>query len=469
MKHIGDLLKHFLKEFGSTSDPVDPRFRAVRSGNPVEIDVAFALYSLVRLMKANTIVETGTNVGVSTLAMAKALDDDDLPGSKIVTFDVADYGVESLALRFGLQKRVCFYNQSSLESNLQGQLAKVDLLFLDSLPSLLADELAHFWPLLRRSSLIVVHDTRLFGEKREAVDRFLATYRWQSVSTMAGRGLTLLTPGDDGLIAAPPAPGYALIVDSRTGVRRDLVQWPIEVAPEHVTWLGDADPSIEAFFGAASHTIAADLPMAFAIAGQSRATHLLYWNSALEHSAQHLKAAWDVLNERSRPDYATAREAPEIAWNQGGLECHLLMQRWKESAKEQITIKTPRLSGELFFINRSLLCQMGQPVDLAHDPDWFMAATICRLLLVGGTFAPVLEVAAPAAIPEQTNPLAGPKALQAARRFYRQLPAGLQETFGQHWRRFLRVYYFGAGIAPLSWRDVARKPFDLIRLLVHLR
>jgi hypothetical protein len=60
MGRIDSLLVEFSRRFGLRPDSTDMRFECVASADPVELDLAGYLYALARLMKAHTIVETGT-------------------------------------------------------------------------------------------------------------------------------------------------------------------------------------------------------------------------------------------------------------------------------------------------------------------------------------------------------------------------------------------------------------------------
>lgn len=454
MSTIDQLLRALQSHFGSWPDRTDPRFAAVQSGDPVEIDIARTLYALVRATKSHTVVETGTNVGIAALAILQALTHDDLPSSRLITFDITDHGVRALAKSYGLEKKLDFRQQSSLESGLADEIAKIDLLFLDSLPSLLSEELRYYWPLLRRTSLIAIHDSRLFHEKRAAIDSFLAEYGWSEVSFVAGRGVTLLSPGPHGRLANAPAPTYSVVVEGQNPDRaiarlNDALPQP----PEHEFLVGNE----------------AAISEIFARATQARSTYILYLRTEAEPPAADLKQMWDGLSDETIPlDYVTAPDLAPIPWNQGGLEVALLLQRWTTTREDRPYVLMPHLSKDLFLVRTLLFEQTGGMIPVGDDRDWTIAALAARLILVGGNFYPLNKEDVPQLIPADTNPLAGENAVQLARKFYAQLPQELASLPRRQWRRFMRVYYFGVGHAPLSWRDMARTPssvrstFDLL-------
>lgn len=468
-QRIDTLLADFSRQFGLRRDSTDSRFEAVASADPVEIDVAGYLYALARLMKPHTVVETGTNTGVSTLSIAKALADDGLPGARIITYDIDDHGVQQAASQHNLGHLVSFRQHSSLESSLQAEVAKIDLLFLDSLPSLLADELEHFLPLLQRHSIIVVHDSRLFGEKTAAIEAFKTRYGWESVATHVGRGVTLISSGANGYIAPSPQPiTYTLVADARTAARPDtpLDAWPLETAPQQVVWVGTQPQAATGIFDGVEHTTAADLPAGFATASQTNADYLLYLDVGSGDPAPSLHAAWSCLHQHEPPVYATAAATPEIPWNKGAYELGWLLPRWKLSPEATITVQMPHLSRSLFFVNRLFWTQIAITPPGTSDRDWYFSTMACRMLLADGRFEPVSAVAAPPGAPKRVNDLAGPQSVEQIVQFYQHMPPPIRAEIRQNWRRILRIYYFGNGHEPLTWRSVVRQP-NSIKSIVH--
>lgn len=468
MKNIDDLLVFFERRFGRQNDSTDPRFLAVSSSDPVELDMARALYALVRLTKAHTIVETGTNVGVSTLSMAKALKDDGLPGSQILTYDIRDHGIVQLAKECGLSDLVQFHQENSLNSNLTGQIAKIDILFLDSLPSLLDAELHHFWPFLRRSSLIVVHDSRLFEEKRAAIDRFLKEFHWSCISTQAGRGLTILSPGQKGVIAKAISPSYNVIVDMTSAdTLESMSHWPIPILPEQAFLIGKPNGWTRKVFDRLPLKLHHSLCDAFKEASQYDVTHILYWNSHLSDAEHHLNQAWLLLSKvgESTLDYITSPEVPRLPWYKGELECELLLQRWRLSNTNESCNQKPTLSENLFFVNTVLLRQIGGVHPIRDDLGWTVAEMAARLIVVGATFAPTTLEPTSVMIPKLHNPQANYQALRSVQLFYQRLSPSLRQTVKQNWRRFVRVYFFGNGIEPISWRHLVSRPSSIIGIL----
>jgi len=121
-----------------------------------EVEVAEFLYSLVRLNKPETVVETGTHLGISSLYMALGLEKNGK--GTLTTYEV----IESLR-----QQSVALWNDVGvshrINSRLQPSLSAyesepIDLLFLDSEPQFRFDEFLHFWPRVTSGGFILIHD-----------------------------------------------------------------------------------------------------------------------------------------------------------------------------------------------------------------------------------------------------------------------------------------------------------------------
>jgi prolipoprotein diacylglyceryl transferase len=121
-----------------------------------EVEVLEFLRCLVRTLKPQTVVETGTFMGVSTLWLAEGLKANEF--GKIITcehdpvvFAKAKERIEAS----GLRQWIDYRNESSLETKVPGQ---IDLLFSDSDPPLREKEVRRFLPQMNPNGLIVMHD-----------------------------------------------------------------------------------------------------------------------------------------------------------------------------------------------------------------------------------------------------------------------------------------------------------------------
>jgi prolipoprotein diacylglyceryl transferase len=121
-----------------------------------EVEVLEFLRSLVRTVKPETVVETGTFMGISTLWIAEGLKSNGL--GKVITceYDAAVFAKAKERIdRSGLSSWIECRNESSLETKIQGS---IDLLFSDSDPPLREKEVRRFLPQMNPNGLILMHD-----------------------------------------------------------------------------------------------------------------------------------------------------------------------------------------------------------------------------------------------------------------------------------------------------------------------
>ncbi|HET9742189.1 MAG TPA: prolipoprotein diacylglyceryl transferase family protein [Terriglobales bacterium] len=121
-----------------------------------EVEVLEFLRCLVRTVKPQTVVETGTFMGVSTLWIAEGLKANGF--GKIVTceYDPVVFGkAKKRIAESGLGGWIDPRNESSLEIKIPGT---IDLLFSDSDPPLREQEVRRFLPQMNPNGLILMHD-----------------------------------------------------------------------------------------------------------------------------------------------------------------------------------------------------------------------------------------------------------------------------------------------------------------------
>jgi prolipoprotein diacylglyceryltransferase/predicted O-methyltransferase YrrM len=158
------IVEHYLRR----GDVVQPEYHRATEECPhperwrmydsmtAEMEVLEFLKALVRTLKPELIVETGTFMGISTLWMAEALKENG--SGKIVTceydakvFAAAKERIEASGLGDWIDAR----NESSLETKVNGT---IDLLFSDSDPPLREQEVRRFLAQMRPTGLILMHD-----------------------------------------------------------------------------------------------------------------------------------------------------------------------------------------------------------------------------------------------------------------------------------------------------------------------
>jgi len=121
-----------------------------------EVEVLAFLGSLVTTIKPQLVLETGTFMAISTLAIAEALQENGF--GKVITCESDPVVFAKARERIqasGLGRWIDCRNESSLETAVDGQ---VDLLFSDSDYSLREAEVRRFLPQISPHGLILMHD-----------------------------------------------------------------------------------------------------------------------------------------------------------------------------------------------------------------------------------------------------------------------------------------------------------------------
>jgi len=121
-----------------------------------EVEVLEFLRCLVRTVKPQTVVETGTFMGISSLWIAEGLKANGF--GKLITCEYDPKVSAKAKERFadsGLKQWIDFRNESSLELSVNGS---IDLLFSDSDPPLREKEVRRFLPQMSANGLILMHD-----------------------------------------------------------------------------------------------------------------------------------------------------------------------------------------------------------------------------------------------------------------------------------------------------------------------
>ena len=158
------ILRHF-EERGDVLQPEyhrptpecpNPERWSMYDSMTAEAEVLEFLRCLVRTVKPQTVVETGTFMGVSTLWIAEGLKANGF--GKVVTCECDAKAFAKAKQRIdksGLAKWIDCRNESSLETKVSGN---IDLLFSDSDPPLREQEVRRFLPQMNPNGLILMHD-----------------------------------------------------------------------------------------------------------------------------------------------------------------------------------------------------------------------------------------------------------------------------------------------------------------------
>ena len=157
-----------LQHFGEHGDVLQPEYHRATPECPhperwsmydsmtAEVEVLEFLRCLVRTIKPQLVVETGTFMGISTLWIAEGLKANGF--GKIVTCEYDSKVFAKAKERFGgsgLAQWIEARNESSLETKINGS---IDLLFSDSDPPLREQEVRRFLPQMNPNGVILMHD-----------------------------------------------------------------------------------------------------------------------------------------------------------------------------------------------------------------------------------------------------------------------------------------------------------------------
>jgi predicted O-methyltransferase YrrM len=161
-----------------------------------EVEVLDFLKSLVITVKPHLVVETGTFMGVSTLAIAEGLKQNGF--GRVITVEYDPQVFEKAKERIadsGLAAWIDARNQSSLDLHVGGP---IDLLFSDSDVNIREREVRHFLPQISPTGLILIHDASSHQRVvREAALRL----------ELEGLISVVLIPTPRGLVMAQKRPG----------------------------------------------------------------------------------------------------------------------------------------------------------------------------------------------------------------------------------------------------------------------
>jgi predicted O-methyltransferase YrrM len=146
--------------------------------------------------KPNLVVETGTFMGVSTLAIAQGLKQNGFGRVITVEFDPKVFAKAKERIdASGLAPWIDARNQSGLDLQVE---CAIDLLFSDSDIHLREREVRHFLPQLSPTSLILIHDaSSLQKVVREAALRLEAEGLISVVLVPTPRGLVVAQKRSD--------------------------------------------------------------------------------------------------------------------------------------------------------------------------------------------------------------------------------------------------------------------------------
>jgi predicted O-methyltransferase YrrM len=162
----------------------------------VEVEAGELLYGLVRAMKPERILETGTRLGAAAAYIGLALEENGR--GMLTTIEInPDYvqSARTLMRRLGVSEYVqciagdaCLYRPSE----------PVDMLFLDTELQFRFADAVRLWPWLKPSGLLIIHDLHAhmeqlsigtYGAMPDAMRSWIVTGQLQSLHIETPRGL----------------------------------------------------------------------------------------------------------------------------------------------------------------------------------------------------------------------------------------------------------------------------------------
>lgn len=137
-------------------EPTNHQYTMFNDGG-VETAVGEFLYGLVRMMRPEYVLETGTHKGISSSYIGQALKDN--KKGILTTVEIEKEHIrtsEERWNRIGIHEYICVDKEISTEYDVEYD---CDLMFLDTEPFLRFKELRRFFPKLRPGGYVFIHDT----------------------------------------------------------------------------------------------------------------------------------------------------------------------------------------------------------------------------------------------------------------------------------------------------------------------
>lgn len=164
-------------------------------GNAVELEVGELLHSLVRAVKPNVIVETGTHKGFSSLMIAEAIRRNGF--GHLYSIDINDYGFQQDIKKFGFANQITFIHADSAKAlpEVIKKVEKIDFLWLDAehATESVLGEFNAAKGALKVGSYVAFHDTISDPREKAAVDIIAkANPYWEKIHFKTARGFDLL-------------------------------------------------------------------------------------------------------------------------------------------------------------------------------------------------------------------------------------------------------------------------------------
>lgn len=174
----------------STPECAHPERWQMLDPQSAEMEVLDLLEALIKAVKPELIVETGTFIGHSAIRMARALQANGFGRIVTIEYDPAVFAKARQNIdASGLAGWIEYRNASSLETRITGA---IDLLYSDSDVSIREQEVRRFLPQIKPRGLVLIHDSSShFRVVREAALRLEAEGLLSVVLLSTPRGLCI--------------------------------------------------------------------------------------------------------------------------------------------------------------------------------------------------------------------------------------------------------------------------------------
>jgi len=137
-------------------EPTNSAYSMYNTGS-IEVEVGEFLYGLVRMIKPENILETGTHKGISTAYMASALKENGKGSITTIEYEEKHiFDANELFVKLDLSNLINIVNQDINTFNPGNN--QYDFIFLDTEPNLRFNEFIRFWNNLKPGGFIAIHD-----------------------------------------------------------------------------------------------------------------------------------------------------------------------------------------------------------------------------------------------------------------------------------------------------------------------
>lgn len=201
-----NLTKYIEKKTGLKviQEPTNIEYTCFNTGG-VESEVGEFLYGLVRVIKPDNILETGTHKGIASSYMALALKENNKGHLDTIEFDPQHYEEDHhMWNSLSISNYITLYDMKS-ENFTTDKI--YDLVLLDTEPDIRFEEFIQFYNSVKQGGIIIIHDLHPhlglsnitahgmehfpFGDFRKYIGDFILKHEVQVINLPTPRGITI--------------------------------------------------------------------------------------------------------------------------------------------------------------------------------------------------------------------------------------------------------------------------------------